>query len=60
MKSDPPELRLECGPDEAAALQQRYAAVKPGYHLNEQHGDTAACDGSAEDELILKRLNTVL
>jgi len=49
----PGSVSLKCDPDLAAGLRRRYAAITPGCHLNKQHWNTVALDGSVpEDELL--------
>ena len=46
----PVHISLKCEPEIAYLLRQQYPAVKPGYHMNKQHWNTVACDGSVPDE----------
>ncbi|HEY0453105.1 MmcQ/YjbR family DNA-binding protein [Actinophytocola sp.] len=46
----PGNVSLKCDPHLAAALRARYTAITPGYHLNKQHWNTVALDGSVPDE----------
>jgi predicted DNA-binding protein (MmcQ/YjbR family) len=39
-------MNLKCDPDEALALRDIFAAVKPGYHMNKRHWNTVVVDGS--------------
>lgn len=39
-------MNLKCDPDEALALRDIFAAVKPGYHMNKKHWNTIVLDGS--------------
>jgi predicted DNA-binding protein (MmcQ/YjbR family) len=49
---DPGSVHLKCDPDLALELRDRYAAVRPGYHLNKRHWNTVELDGSIDgDEL---------
>ncbi|MGH8794698.1 MAG: MmcQ/YjbR family DNA-binding protein [Stackebrandtia sp.] len=51
--SPPGSVGLKCDPDMADDLRARYAAIKPGYHLNKRHWNTVELDGSVpEDELL--------
>lgn len=43
-------VSLKCDPETAYLLRQQYAAVKPGYHLNKQHWNSVALDGSIPDD----------
>jgi predicted DNA-binding protein (MmcQ/YjbR family) len=47
-------INLKCDPDKAIELRASYPAVLPGYHMNKAHWNTIYCDGSIEDELILR------
>ena len=42
----PLELSLKCEPAHAQFLRDSFPAVQPGYHLNKQHWNTVALDGS--------------
>ena len=42
----PPRVNLKCDPLEAIHLRERYAAVRPGYHMNKKHWNTVVLDGS--------------
>jgi predicted DNA-binding protein (MmcQ/YjbR family) len=46
----PGSVSLKCDPDLAEGLRARYAAIRPGYHLNKRHWNTATLDGSVPDE----------
>jgi predicted DNA-binding protein (MmcQ/YjbR family) len=52
--SPPGTLSLKCDPDLADGLRARYAAIKPGYHLNKRHWNTVTLDGSVPDEELLE------
>ncbi|MGH3681311.1 MAG: MmcQ/YjbR family DNA-binding protein [Natronosporangium sp.] len=55
---DPPgSVSLKCDPDLADELRGRYAAITPGYHLNKQHWNTVALDGSVPDEELLELID---
>ncbi|MBW7474676.1 MmcQ/YjbR family DNA-binding protein [Paenibacillus oenotherae] len=43
-------ISVKCDPVIAANLREQYEAVKPGYHLNKQHWNTIAIDGSIPEE----------
>ena len=40
------QMNLKCDPDEALALRDIFAAVRPGYHMNKAHWNTVTLDGS--------------
>jgi predicted DNA-binding protein (MmcQ/YjbR family) len=48
-KKTPLTLSLKCEPLHALALRDQYAAIRPGYHLNKRHWNTATLDGSIPD-----------
>ena len=39
-------MNLKCDPHEALILRDIFPAVAPGYHMNKQHWNTVALDGS--------------
>jgi predicted DNA-binding protein (MmcQ/YjbR family) len=39
-------INLKCEPERALALREKYAAVRPGYHMNKMHWNTVMVDGS--------------
>lgn len=45
-------VNLKCDPEEAIELRERYAAVKPGYHMNKAHWNTIAMDNSISNSLL--------
>ncbi|HEU4471692.1 MAG TPA: MmcQ/YjbR family DNA-binding protein [Flavisolibacter sp.] len=45
-------INLKCDPELAVELRERYAAVRPGYHMNKKHWNTVEIDGSVPDRLI--------
>ena len=46
-------FNLKCDPELAVELRARYAAVTPGYHMNKNHWNTVAVDGSIPKKEIL-------
>jgi len=40
----PPRVNLKCDPDLALELRDRYAQVRPGYHMNKKHWNTVEID----------------
>ncbi len=48
-KETPLHLSLKCEPLHALALRDQYAAIRPGYHLNKRHWNTATLDASIPD-----------
>ncbi len=47
-------VNLKCDPERAIELRERYDGVRPGYHMNKQHWNTIATDGSVPVKLILE------
>lgn len=42
----PVSVNLKCDPERAIELRERYASVRPGYHMNKRHWNTIELDGS--------------
>lgn len=53
----PGSVSLKCDPDLADDLRARYPAITPGYHLNKQHWNTVALDGSVPNEDLLELID---
>jgi predicted DNA-binding protein (MmcQ/YjbR family) len=53
----PGSVSLKCDPGLAVALRGRYPGVTPGYHLNKQHWNTVALDGSVPDAEVLELID---
>jgi len=49
---DPPRLSLKCQPDRALSLRADFPAITAGYHLNKEHWNTLALDGSLPPALV--------
>ena len=45
-------LNLKCDPDRALDLRDRFAAIRPGYHMNKRHWNTLTLDGSLPSALV--------
>jgi predicted DNA-binding protein (MmcQ/YjbR family) len=45
-------VNLKVEPEKGAGLQEQYASVQPGYHMNKKHWITVLMDGSIPDKLI--------
>lgn len=43
-------------PEDCIALREQYAGIKPGYHMNKQHWNTVAVDGSVPDAVMAELL----
>lgn len=48
-KSGKTYISLKCDPFVAQNLRQQYSSITPGYHLNKEHWNTVALDGSVPD-----------
>lgn len=49
LAGNPGSVNLKCDPALALELRARYAAVRPGYHMNKRHWNTVDLDGSIPD-----------
>ncbi|EST52346.1 hypothetical protein T458_15275 [Brevibacillus panacihumi W25] len=49
-KEQIPHISLKGEPEFSELLRAQYDAVKPGYHLNKRHWNTAEMDGSLPEE----------
>lgn len=38
-------VNLKCDPEQATELRERFADVRPGYHMNKQHWNTVVLQG---------------
>lgn len=47
-------INLKTDPEMGAELQEKYASVKPGYHMNKKHWITVSIDGMIGDKLLLE------
>lgn len=47
-------INLKADPENAIDQRERYASVKPGFHMNKKHWNTIEIDGSIPDKLILE------
>ncbi|MBL7897327.1 MAG: MmcQ/YjbR family DNA-binding protein [Crocinitomicaceae bacterium] len=45
-------INLKCEPEMAIELREKYAAVKPGYHMNKTHWNTIEINSDANDKEI--------
>lgn len=45
-------INLKCHPELAIERRERYAAVKPGYHMSKKHWNTIMIDGSIPDDVL--------
>jgi predicted DNA-binding protein (MmcQ/YjbR family) len=53
----PPAVNLKCDPDLALELRDRYAQVRPGYHMNKKHWNTVELDGVIPGKEIRKMVD---
>jgi predicted DNA-binding protein (MmcQ/YjbR family) len=49
----PVGMNLKCDPFVAGELREKYASVRPGYHMNKRHWNTVVVDGSIPDAELL-------
>ena len=42
-------FNVKCDPERAADLRERYAYVRPGFHMNKKHWNTVLLDAGATD-----------
>ncbi|MBT1685859.1 MmcQ/YjbR family DNA-binding protein [Dawidia soli] len=45
-------INLKVEPEQGVLLQEEYAAVQPGYHMNKKHWITVTMDGSVPNRLL--------
>lgn len=45
-------INLKVDPEQGVLLQEEYAAVQPGYHMNKKHWITVNMDGSVPNRLL--------
>lgn len=45
-------VNLKCQPERSIELQEKYASVNPGYHMDKRHWITVKVDGSVPVETI--------
>lgn len=45
-------VSVKCDPDRSLLLRSSFAAITPGYHLNKEHWNTLALDGSLPAQLV--------
>jgi predicted DNA-binding protein (MmcQ/YjbR family) len=53
----PPTANLKCDPDLALELRDRYAEVRPGYHMNKKHWNTVEIEGGIPKPELLKMID---
>lgn len=47
-------VNLKCEPERAIDLRERYADIRPGYHMNKKHWNTVATGGDVPAALLLQ------
>jgi len=45
-------INLKAKPEYSEELRERYAGIKPGWHMNKHHWNSVFTDGSVSDQLI--------
>jgi predicted DNA-binding protein (MmcQ/YjbR family) len=45
-------INLKADPEIGVELREKYASVKPGYHMNKKHWITVLMDGTISDKLV--------
>jgi predicted DNA-binding protein (MmcQ/YjbR family) len=53
----PATVSLKCDPDLALDLRDRYAQVKPGYHINKKHWNTVEIETGIPDAELRKMID---
>lgn len=48
----PLSMNLKCDPERAVELRERYAAVRPGYHMHKKYWNTVTADGTVPDDVL--------
>ncbi|WP_299760639.1 MmcQ/YjbR family DNA-binding protein [uncultured Pontibacter sp.] len=47
-------INLKCDPEQAVELREKYAQVKPGYHMSKVHWNTVLPEAGLPDDLLKK------
>jgi predicted DNA-binding protein (MmcQ/YjbR family) len=55
-EGETPAISLKCDPLIAIELRQEFDAVTPGYHLNKDHWNTVALNGTVPDRELRKMI----
>ena len=53
----PPTANLKCDPDLALELRDRFAEVRPGYHMNKRHWNTLIIGGGIPEQELRKMID---
>lgn len=56
-QENPMTVNLKCEPGRALLLREQHTAIKPGYHMNKQHWNTIALDGSLPLDFIREEIH---
>ena len=43
-------FNVKCDPEQALELRERYASVRPGYHMNKTHWNTITINGELDEK----------
>ncbi|MEO7123718.1 MAG: MmcQ/YjbR family DNA-binding protein [Lacisediminihabitans sp.] len=52
LDGQPLSVTLKCDPEESLAMQQEFAQITPGYHINKKHWITVVLDDQLPTELV--------
>lgn len=52
VKGEPGSVSLKCDPEMSGDLRAAWPSIRPGWHLNKEHWNTIALDGSLPDEIL--------
>tara|TARA_B100000780_G_C20978869_1_gene391055 strand:- start:466 stop:822 length:357 start_codon:yes stop_codon:yes gene_type:complete len=52
LEKQPFQINLECEPEKAIDLRERYVSVKPGYHMSKKHWNTIVINGELSKSII--------
>lgn len=53
----PLTMNLKCNPERVIELRERYAAIRPGYHMNKKFWNTVEVDGSLPEALVYELID---
>ena len=57
LDATPWQINLKCNPLWAIELREYYESIRPGYHMNKNHWNTAVLDGSIPTSLIFEMID---
>lgn len=52
LDTHPITFNVKCDPDKAMELRERYACIRPGYHMNKKHWNTIETDGTLGNKVL--------